>query len=206
MRNVTKPGEARKWMEEHVAYQGDGCLTWPFSCDSQGYADIRWSGKTRRVARVMCELVNGPPPTPLHHAAHTCGKGHEACVHPKHVKWKTPTANQLDRAEHGTGNQPGQGWRLTADQVATIRALRGEKTQRELAAMFGIRWETIGQIQRGTIHADRPKRYGRTIAPADRLAMAGRARVLRAEGKSLHTIAETMGVSRGTVKRLVKIA
>ena len=192
------------WILEHVNYDGAGCLIWPFSRDGQGYADVLWGGKTRRVARVMCELVNGPPPTPAHHAAHNCGKGHEACVHPKHVEWKTPTANQLDRADHGTGNRPGQAWRLTPDQVATIRALRGEKTQREIAAMFGIRWETVGQIQRGVIHADRPKRYGRTISTAERRALTPRAKALRAEGKSLHAIAETIGVCRETVKKYLK--
>lgn len=198
-------GVAGEWLVAHVGYDGDGCLTWPYGCDLQGYGHVAYDGKIRGAARVMCTLVNGPPPTPRHHAAHSCGMGHKACVHPKHVEWKTPTDNQLDRAKHGTGNKPGRpGRKLTADQVAAIKALKGQKTQREIGAEFGIRWETVGQIHRGVIYADRPKRYGRTTTPSERRVMATRATELRAGGKTFEEIANEIGVNRVTARRYIQ--
>lgn len=98
-------GRGRAWLEAHVTYEGEECLTWPFGRRSNGYGSIVWNGRASVSSRVMCELRNGPPPTPKHEAAHSCGKGHEACVNPNHLAWKTSVENQADKVLHGTHNR-----------------------------------------------------------------------------------------------------
>jgi hypothetical protein len=96
----------------------------------------------------MCELVNGKPPTPKHHAAHNCGKGSSGCIHPKHLEWKTGRANQLDRRKHGTHtNGGGRRRKVTPEQVREIRAAKGKVTQRALAAKYGISDASVRGIQ-----------------------------------------------------------
>jgi hypothetical protein len=136
-----------KFILDHRDYDGDECVVWPFSCCTPGYGTFMAHKVLHLAHRYMCQLVNGDPPSPDHEAAHSCGRGHEGCVHPKHLSWKTQSGNQLDRREHGTRNGT-RGWfgKLTWQQVEEIRSLRGKKTQDEIAAMFGIGRRNVGAI------------------------------------------------------------
>lgn len=145
---------AYDWLLRHVAYAGDDCLTWPFSrCAPHGRGQLGYNGKRSIAAhRLMCELAHGTKPTPKHQASHSCGNGHLGCVNPRHLSWATNSQNQLDRRRHGTakaGNPNGRKGKLTAEQVARIKALKGVRTQLELAEMFGVKYGTIGSIHRG---------------------------------------------------------
>lgn len=140
------------WITEHVAHEGDECLIWPFSRQPTGYGQVGIAGrKTGYAHRVMCELAHGASPTPNHEVAHSCGRGRHGCVNPKHLSWKTPSENQRDRRGHGTHNTVGFRYypKLTDEQVRYIRALKGKKTQRELAAEFRVSFQTISSIHRG---------------------------------------------------------
>ena len=44
------------------------------------------------AARVMLEIVEGPPPTPEHEASHLC-YGNWLCVCPDHLLWETKQEN-----------------------------------------------------------------------------------------------------------------
>ena len=139
--NARGSGEAYAWLCANVAYQGEGCLIWPFCRNPEtGYGTFGHLSEHYYAHRFMCELVNGPPPSSKHHATHSCGKGHDGCVHPKHLEWKTPTGNLLDRRRHGTVRYNTAGFTgiLTEDQVAQVRALKGIKSQYEIARMFGV--------------------------------------------------------------------
>lgn len=137
--------EARDWLLAHASYAGDDCLIWPFFRDPyygrgrigsfDGNQSVQWAH------RVMCEIVHGPPPTPPHQAAHECGKGHEGCVNPRHLSWKTQSGNAMDRLRHGhmMGNRGGNRTRFSADQIEELRAdLAAGKTTVSLAAKFGV--------------------------------------------------------------------
>jgi hypothetical protein len=102
------------------------------------------------VSRRVCEETKGPPPTPAHEAAHSCGKGHLACVTKGHLSWKTHAENQTDKLIHGTDNrgQKHMMVKLTEDDVREIRALRGTMLQREIARQFGISQQSVGDIFR----------------------------------------------------------
>lgn len=153
-------GEAYKWLLAHVDYQGDDCLKWQFGGDPKsGRGCLQHNGVRGWAHRWMCRLAHGEPPTPKHKATHDCGKGHEGCINPRHLKWKTQAGNLADCAIHGT--QPkhydGPQGRLTRIQAAAILESRGTKTMRELAAEFRVSEGTINDIWRGRTHARAPK-------------------------------------------------
>lgn len=142
----TKRGEPRRWLEAHVDYDGDGCLIWPFSRLASGYGNLGREG----AHRYMCRLINGPPPTPGHEAAHSCGRGAEGCVDPRHLRWATRLENAGDRALHGTLRRGERGpcAKLTQADVDDLRRRysAGGATHRQLAAIFGINQSQVSRI------------------------------------------------------------
>lgn len=145
------PAGAPKAFLDAIPAQGAGCLTWPFATNGAGYAQINTAARGKRlVTRIVCERFHGPPPTPHHFAAHSCGKGHEACVAPWHLSWKTPAENSADREPHGTlRHGEAAAKKLTAADVADILALRGKEFQRVTAERFGISQTLVSRIYRG---------------------------------------------------------
>lgn len=145
----TKRGEgaAARFLHENVGYAGEECLTWPFATLPTGYGNFGHLGEHHYAHRYMCELVKGPPPSPIHEAAHSCGRGKFGCVDP-------PTENALDSRAHGTQarNPWGPMGKLTKNQIAEIWALKGRKTQAEIAAQFGVSASTIRDIYLGRTH------------------------------------------------------
>lgn len=148
MTNPTTYGKGKgiKFLIAHMNYDGPDCLPWPYARLPTGYGFMGYKGKIWRANRLMCQLVNGPPPTPRHESAHTCGHGHDACVHPKHLVWKTGKQNQADRKKHGTVYRRGRQNKLTAEAVRVIRS--SKLTQQQLADKFGVTRENIGQVIR----------------------------------------------------------
>lgn len=147
----TPQGEPERYFREVVlAYEGDECLPWPFGCDESGYGRMHNDGRLQTVSRLVCEEGNGPPPTPGHQAAHSCGKGHLACVTKRHLSWKTRVGNEADRLLHGTSNRGERhgNAKLTNGEVLVIkRLLAGPMLQREIAAKFGVHIMTINNIK-----------------------------------------------------------
>lgn len=147
-------GRAAAFLHDNVNYSGEDCLTWPFCTMPTGYGVLGYLRKNHYAHRFMCELVNGPPPSPVHEAAHSCGRGKFGCVDPRHLSWKTPTANALDSREHGTQarNPWGAAGKLSRNQIAEIWALKGRETQEKIAARFGMSASTIRDIYLGRTH------------------------------------------------------
>lgn len=142
-------GEPQAWLRQHINHEGEGCLTWPFAKGRDGRGRLQ-KDVSPQAHRAMCILAHGEPPSPIHEAAHSCGKGHDACVHPKHLRWAMPVDNAADRKIHGTEcrgeNKPTS--KLRQVDVVKIMGLRGQMTQREIGAMFGVDSETVGSIHR----------------------------------------------------------
>mgnify|MGYP001582446432 CR=1 FL=1 len=144
------PGEPPRYFNEVVlAYDGNECLHWPFARTKKGYGMLYVDGRLQTVSRVVCECVNGPPPTPEHEAAHSCGMGHKGCVTKRHLDWKTPAENCADKILHDTHNRGERHGiaKLTKEQAIEIQALRGTVSQSELAARFGVSQSTVSLIQ-----------------------------------------------------------
>lgn len=150
----TPPGDLLRFIHEvAMAHTGDECLTWPFGKGLDGYGRVKVDGKSHLASRYVCELVRGAPPTPDHEAAHSCGKGHEACIAPEHLWWKTHTENQADKIAHGTntgarGERHGHA-KLTEAEVREIRSMKGSASQSKLAEKFIVSRTTIRNIHNG---------------------------------------------------------
>ncbi|TPN44455.1 hypothetical protein FJ981_28070 [Mesorhizobium sp. B1-1-4] len=111
---------------------------------------VWFSGKLELAYRVMCTMAHGNPPTPEHEAAHYCGKGHEGCIHPRHLGWETTQANEAHKLMHGTlvWGEDCHLSKLTEDQVRFIRA-NPRASGKSLAERFNVSEATIGDIRSG---------------------------------------------------------
>lgn len=150
VKKKTPPQILERWLRDHSTFAEDRCLTWPFGIMSSGYGLIRFRGRGIPASRAMCEIAHGPPPSPLHDASHLCGKGHEACVNPKHLIWETTAENLARTLEHGTKNlgERVPTAKLTAEAVIAIRRAyaAGGVLHRELAERYGVSRKTVTKI------------------------------------------------------------
>lgn len=178
-------GTGLAWLKARVAYDGDDCLAWPLN-RIRGYGCVSINGTILKAHRVMCEMAHGPAPEG-HEAAHSCGNGTGGCCNPRHLSWKTPTANQADRKAHGRAGKlmPGRRYKLTYQQAVEIRSLDGILSQDELAARFGCTRENIGHIVRGKNWKHEPGKHAKR-------RMRGEP-ILRSPVESLRTIGDDDG-------------
>lgn len=145
----TQWGAALAFLEDALVSETDDCIPWPFSRTTQGSGRIYICGKFHVAARVVCRRVHGAPPTPEHETAHNCGKGHEGCVNPRHLRWATRVENQADRLIHDThsrGERHGAS-KLSESDVLDIRKRVGAgETKASLAREYELHPTTVGQI------------------------------------------------------------
>lgn len=138
--------------EVALHHDADECLIWPYGRNADGYARLNIEGRHVYGHVVVCEETRGPRPTPERQASHSCGQGHEGCIAPRHLTWKTPAENAQDRIDHGTAG-PGK---LTASKADAIRDLQGLLPYRLLAQEYHVRGCTISAIIRGKTWRLRP--------------------------------------------------
>lgn len=147
-------GEPLAWLKRHISFEGDECLIWPYArnVNSDGYGKANdEDGSFRGAHWIMCRLAHGEKPDEEYQAAHSCGKGHEACVNPKHLSWKKLGDNNRDRIAHGTVPRAEEhpNSKLTQVQVDFIRSRPVGLNQPALARMFDVHQGTISGIQLG---------------------------------------------------------
>lgn len=148
----TYKGDGRAYFENVVlAYEDDDCLIWPFTRGGGGYAYLFDGGKSKRVARLVCERTQGPP-RPGDEAAHSCGNGHEGCVSPAHLSWKNHDGNMKDMVKHGRSQrgEKSTSAKLTTGEVERIKGgLLTKMTQSEIARGHGVSRQAIHSIAKG---------------------------------------------------------
>lgn len=148
----TTPGDPMRFINDVAMHHTSSeCLIWPFSKVGAGYGRVWIDGKQVVVSRYICQLVHGAPPTIEHDASHSCGKGHEGCISPIHLSWKTRAENEADKLIHGTHIRGGRHGRakLTETEASEILAMKGKETQRNLAERFGVSIPTVSHIHTG---------------------------------------------------------
>jgi hypothetical protein len=181
------------WISRHLDYpHADCCLIWPFGRHKDGYGTMGDAGKQTYAHRYICRLVHGEPPTPKHQASHSCNRGHDACVNPHHLSWKTPGANHKEGEWHPK-------IKLSAEKAAEIRALKGLEPVSETAHRYGVREITIRQVQSGRLwRTDR--RRGTNGFSDDQI------RYIRGKAGTRETqkIADEFGVTYGVIWRIMQ--
>lgn len=138
------------FLNEAAKCVGGECFIWPFAKTTRGYGQIRRNGKAHSVSRLVCEMVNGPPPSSEHEAAHTCGKGSSGCVSGAHLVWKTHTDNMMDRHIHGSvpHGETAPWAKLTNLDVLAIRAAASSASQTDIARAYGLTQSMVSLIVR----------------------------------------------------------
>jgi len=148
----TSKGELLRFYNEVVlSYEGNDCLSWPYGKTSDGYGRFDFKGERVGVHRAVCEEVNGPPPSLVHEAAHSCGNGHLACVTKRHLTWKTRAENFADKLVHDTHNRGERNGasKLTEETVKAIKSLKGQMTLKEIGRLYGTSAGNVSHIHRG---------------------------------------------------------
>lgn len=127
----------------------NGCWIWKGPLSSTGYGHIQLDGRGRKrqMAHRWVYETNIGPIAAGHDLDHLCRV--PACVNPAHLEPVLPAVNC----------QRGKRAKLTADDVAEIRATyaAGTQTQTELAARFGVHSSTVSRITRGERWPIRPE-------------------------------------------------
>jgi hypothetical protein len=131
-------------------WTSNDCLTWPFARNNMGYAVMNSGTGLVSATRVICTLAHGEPPSPQHQAAHSCGKGHEACCSRVHLRWRTPLENTTEQLDHGTRPRGEQRWnaKLTPEIVRQIRAMKGTASYSAIGRAFNVHAMTVGNVIR----------------------------------------------------------
>jgi hypothetical protein len=180
-------GKRGNWIRSNLDFPHDDfCLIWPFGI-SEGTIQV---GKPpQNVFRLMCEHRNGPPPTDKHQAAHSCGRRHDGCVNPRHLRWKTNSENQKERYEQ-SGFVPSK--KLTPEQVDEIRSLKDRAKIADLVKQFGVSYNNIRSIWAGRL-------WNNTSSLQRRVFTDDEVRTIRSSPKMSIELAAEFGVLKGVI-------
>lgn len=142
----TANGEPEKFFADALSSNTDECVLWPFSKEKKGYARILHEGRFIVASRMMCEKVNGAPPSEEYHAAHSCGVC--SCINPKHLSWKTASDNAKDKEAHGTRQFGAIHYaaKLSEASVREIRAIGRSRPLDEVATMFHVSRTAVRKV------------------------------------------------------------
>jgi len=124
------------------------CWKWNGYFTKSGYPRLR--NPTNRPSHVLAHRISyvlhrGPIPKDKH-VLHKCDN--PECTNPKHLFIGTHRDNMLDKERKGRANHPSI---LTIEKVRAIKNLLelGTLSQREIGLRFGVKRETITNINNG---------------------------------------------------------
>ena len=108
-----------------------------------------------RIARLVCEAFNGPPPSGEHQSAHN--DGCRTNDRSDNLRWATPLENTRDKYVHGTmrSGLKAPSAKLRADDVRLIRKLRATgMSVNAMSKRLSHSRMTITRILRGDTYRD----------------------------------------------------
>jgi len=138
------------WIAESLKTDTDRCVLVPWQ-PNRSQASTIVNGQRMNVGAAALTLSGSPRPVGkvCCHDPLICNNGR--CVNIRHIRWGTAAENEADKVIAGTHNRGERHSmvKLTEDQIIRIRALRGQRLQRETATEYGISQTHVSQIQRG---------------------------------------------------------
>jgi hypothetical protein len=149
LKTKSPSGAPKKFLyETAIHFRGQECLLWPYAKDRNGYGNLVVDGSLKTAHRIVCAVVNGPPPSDKHESAHSCGNS--VCVNPLHLRWATHAENMSDRILHGTDNRGERcsSAKLTSAEVLEIRRARKNHDRATVAGRFGVSVDAIYDIDK----------------------------------------------------------
>ncbi|HYJ33846.1 MAG TPA: HNH endonuclease [Candidatus Binatia bacterium] len=182
----------------------DECWPWTAACFTNGYGAFRVGNKQLKAHRFGYAELIAPIPVGLY-VCHTCDN--RPCQNPAHWFLGTTGDNARDREAKGRGARNGK-VRFQPEQVREMRLLGlNGVTQAEIANRFETQQSSVSQILRRKTFAhldtDLPawktsRRYKVTPAIADAVLAE------RGHGLTMNEIGERHGVSRATVRHIIR--
>lgn len=147
------PPEERFWAKVDRSGGREACWPWRASRKAKGYGSFRLNGVVVQASRAAYEFTHGPLPAGMQ-ALHRCDN--PPCCNPDHLFPGTNADNVQDKVFKGRqaggaktailGERHGMA-KLTAEDVREIRRMvAAGALQREAAARFGIRDNTVSKI------------------------------------------------------------
>jgi hypothetical protein len=146
---MTRISKKMRWLMDHLHYDGDDCLVWPFAHDAKGRGRIKVDGKCHNASRHMCKMAHGEPPREGLCAAHSCGRGHMGCVNPKHLRWATLLENAADMVAHGTAQVGENNARAKLTRIQAEAIKLDERSHRIIAREYSVHKSLVGHIKQG---------------------------------------------------------
>lgn len=148
----TRHGEPAQWVLEHIDYADDGCLTWPYSKDRNGYGRLWVDSRLEYANVVIATIAHGAKPSQAHKVLHSCGKGHEGCCNPRHLRWATNSEIEIGKLGRGTdnrGEKSGKAKLTETDVRGIVEKLNGGWPISGIAEAHEISRRTIYDIGSG---------------------------------------------------------
>lgn len=143
----SKKGVGLKWLMQQAKTSHDECIIWPFGKSARGYGSLVFEGRRTYAHRVMTIVAHGPPPSPKHDAAHSCGV--RRCINPNHLRWASRHDNAMDRVDHGTHTRGSRSNLAKLTEAAVIDIYQSRAKPIDLARKYGVARHTIYQIRGG---------------------------------------------------------
>jgi len=145
----TRANHSLDFLNANAGHTGKDCLIWPFSLATGGYGKVKINGKSLPAHREMCRMAHGEPPNATDHAAHSCGRGAEGCVNPRHLSWKSPADNNFDKVVHGVTARGEEHCRAKLTEAEVLAIFRDGRNQKDTAKAFGVSKATVCFIRDG---------------------------------------------------------
>lgn len=143
-----------------VTTDPDACIVWQGSRDRKGYGRFNAGGGSVLAHRFALALVEGPSDLPV---LHSCDN--PPCCNVAHLRYGSVADNNADmkakrRHQHGEAHHSA---RLTEGVVAGMRRAAADRSIREVAEAFGVKYQTACDAIRGTTwgHVTEPAVRGR---------------------------------------------
>lgn len=140
------PSEVHRFWSNVDLVNYDTCSEWIRYCLPFGHGQVGFRGRTFLAHRVAYTLSIGSIP-PNKHVRHLCDN--PRCCNPCHLALGTDLDNSDDKCKQGRQARGSGNGRSKLSEYQVLYIYESSKTQKDLAAQFGIRQSMVSRIKNG---------------------------------------------------------